>query len=36
MKLPQGRFVDKKPSFADVADARLAKEVAKEPGYKVQ
>jgi ABC-type nitrate/sulfonate/bicarbonate transport system substrate-binding protein len=32
----QGRFVDKKPSFADVADDRLAKEVAKELGYKVQ
>ena len=32
----QGRFVDKKPSFTDVADDRLAKEVAKELGYKVQ
>ena len=32
----QGRFVDKKPSFADVADDRLAKEVARELGYKVQ
>jgi hypothetical protein len=32
----QGRFVDKKPAFADVADDRLAKEVAKELGYKVQ
>ena len=32
----QGRFVDKKPAFADVADDRLAKEVAKELGYRVQ
>ena len=32
----QGRFVDKKPAFADVADDRLAKDVAKELGYKVQ
>jgi ABC-type nitrate/sulfonate/bicarbonate transport system substrate-binding protein len=32
----QGRFVDKKPSFTDVADDRLAKEVARELGYKVQ
>jgi ABC-type nitrate/sulfonate/bicarbonate transport system substrate-binding protein len=32
----QGRFVDKKPTFSDVADDRLAKEVAKELGYKVQ
>jgi ABC-type nitrate/sulfonate/bicarbonate transport system substrate-binding protein len=32
----QGRFVDKKPAFSDVADDRLAKEVAKELGYKVQ
>ena len=32
----QGRFVDKKPTFGDVADDRLAKEVAKELGYKVQ
>jgi len=31
----QGRFVDKKPTFNDVADDRLAKEVAKELGYKV-
>ena len=31
----QGRFVDKKPAFSDVADDRLAKEVAKELGYKV-
>ena len=32
----QGRFVDKKPAFTDVADDRLAKEVAKELGYRVQ
>jgi len=32
----QGRFVDKKPAFSDVADDRLAQEVAKELGYKVQ
>jgi hypothetical protein len=32
----QGRFVDKKPNFADVADDRLAREVAKELGYKPQ
>jgi len=32
----QGRFVYKKPAFADVADDRLAKEVAKELGYRVQ
>ena len=32
----QGRFVDKKPVFAELADDRLAKEVAKEMGYKVQ
>jgi ABC-type nitrate/sulfonate/bicarbonate transport system substrate-binding protein len=32
----QGRFVDKKPAFADVADDRLAKDIAKELGYKVQ
>jgi ABC-type nitrate/sulfonate/bicarbonate transport system substrate-binding protein len=32
----QGRFVDKKPAFSDVADDRLAKEVARELGYKVQ
>jgi len=32
----QGRFVDKKAAFTDVADDRLAKEVAKELGYKVQ
>ena len=31
----QGRFVDKKPAFSDIADDRLAKEVAKELGYKV-
>lgn len=32
----QGRFVDKKPTFSDVADDRLAKEVARELGHKVQ
>jgi ABC-type nitrate/sulfonate/bicarbonate transport system substrate-binding protein len=32
----QGRFVDKKPGFSDLADDRLAKEVARELGYKVQ
>jgi ABC-type nitrate/sulfonate/bicarbonate transport system substrate-binding protein len=32
----QGRFVDKKPAFSDIADDRLAKEVAKELGYKIQ
>jgi ABC-type nitrate/sulfonate/bicarbonate transport system substrate-binding protein len=32
----QGRFTDKKPAFTDVADDRLAREVAKELGYKVQ
>ena len=32
----QGRFVDKKPVFAELADDRLAREVAKELGYKVQ
>ncbi len=32
----QGRFVDKKPAFSDLADDRLAREVAKELGYKVQ
>jgi hypothetical protein len=32
----QGRFVDKKPAFADVAGDRLAREVAKELGYKIQ
>jgi ABC-type nitrate/sulfonate/bicarbonate transport system substrate-binding protein len=31
----RGRFVDKKPSFSDVADDRLAKEVARELGYTV-
>ena len=32
----QGRFVDRKVAFADVADDRLATEVAKELGYKIQ
>ncbi len=32
----QGRFVDKKPTFNDIADDRLAREVAKELGYKAQ
>ena len=31
----QGRFADKKPAFSDVADDRLAIEVARELGYKV-
>ena len=32
----QGRFVDKQPVFAELADDRLAREVAKELGYKIQ
>jgi hypothetical protein len=32
----QGRFTDRKNIFADVADDRLATEVAKELGYKLQ
>jgi len=32
----QGRFVDRKVSFNDIADDRLATEVAKELGYKMQ
>ena len=32
----QGRFVDKKPAFSDLADDRLARDGAKELGYKVQ
>ncbi|MBM4263506.1 MAG: hypothetical protein FJ145_19010 [Deltaproteobacteria bacterium] len=32
---PQGRFTDKKPAFSELADDRLAKEVAKELGYKI-
>jgi len=31
----RGRFTDKRPEFGDIADDRLAKEVAKELGYKV-
>jgi ABC-type nitrate/sulfonate/bicarbonate transport system substrate-binding protein len=31
----QGRFGDRKVSFADIADDRLATEVAKEMGYKI-
>jgi ABC-type nitrate/sulfonate/bicarbonate transport system substrate-binding protein len=31
----QGRFVDRKIAFTDVADSRLATEVAKELGYKL-
>lgn len=31
----QGRFIDRKVSFADIADDRLATEVAKEIGYKI-
>jgi len=29
----RGRFVDKKPAFSDIADDRLAKEVARDLGY---
>jgi ABC-type nitrate/sulfonate/bicarbonate transport system substrate-binding protein len=32
----QGRFIDRKIAFTDVADSRLATEVAKELGYKLQ
>jgi hypothetical protein len=32
----QGRHVDRKVNFYDVADDRLAIEVAKEMGYKIQ
>ena len=31
----QGRFVDRKVAFNDIADARLATEVAREMGYKI-
>ena len=31
----QGRFLDKKPAFTELADDRLAREVARELGYKV-
>jgi len=31
----QGRFVDRKVSFTDIADDRLATEVAREMGYKI-
>ncbi len=31
----QGRFVDRKVAFHEIADARLATEVAKEMGYKI-
>jgi len=31
----QGRFVDRKVSFSDIADDRLATEVAKELGYRI-
>src|SRR5262249_11452289 len=31
----QGRFVDRKVAFNDIADDRLAIEVAKEMGYKM-
>jgi sulfonate transport system substrate-binding protein len=31
----QGRFIDRKVNFAEVADDRLATEVAKELGYKI-
>jgi len=32
----QGRFVDRKVNFTDIADDRLATEVAREMGYKIQ
>jgi ABC-type nitrate/sulfonate/bicarbonate transport system substrate-binding protein len=32
----QGRFVDRKVAFNEIADDRLATEVAKEMGYKIQ
>jgi len=32
----QGRFTDRKVAFTEVADDRLATEVAKELGYKLQ
>ena len=32
---PQGRHVDRKVAFTDIADDRLATEVAKELGYKL-
>jgi ABC-type nitrate/sulfonate/bicarbonate transport system substrate-binding protein len=32
----QGRFVGKKPQFSELADDRLARDVARELGYKVQ
>ncbi len=32
----QGRFVGRKVSFTDIADDRLATEVAKEMGYKIE
>jgi hypothetical protein len=32
----QGRFTDRKVAFTEVADDRLAAEVAKELGYKLQ
>jgi hypothetical protein len=31
----QGRFVDRKVNFNEIADDRLATEVAKEMGYKI-
>jgi hypothetical protein len=31
----QGRFTDRKVAFSDVADDRLASEVAKELGYRL-
>lgn len=31
----QGRFVDRKVAFTEIADDRLATEVAKELGYKI-
>jgi hypothetical protein len=31
----QGRFVDRKVNFSDIADDRLAVEVARDLGYKI-
>ena len=31
-----GQFTDRKVSFDEIADDRIAKEVARELGYKVQ
>jgi hypothetical protein len=31
----QGRFTDRKVNFSDIADDRLATEVARELGYRI-